>query len=160
MIASAPPAIITSASPRWMILSGIADRVVAGGAGGDHRGVRAPWRRSAWRPGPEAMLTMSIGMKNGRDAARAPCLSSVLVPLEERRMPPIPEPTSTPKRVASTCDESSPASSTRLHAARRCAYWMKRSSFLRVLLVDVLQRIEALDLAGDLASVAAWCRTG
>ena len=41
MAASVPPAIMTSASPRWMILKRIADGMRAGGAGGGRGFVRA-----------------------------------------------------------------------------------------------------------------------
>ena len=64
MIASAPPAIITSASPRWMILmaSPIAWLPVAQAVTTEEFGPLAPKRIEI---SPEAMLTMSIGMKNG-----------------------------------------------------------------------------------------------
>jgi len=81
---------------------------------------------------PEAMLMMSIGMKKGETrsgplSSRVLCVSSSVV------MPPMPEPTRTPKRVRSTRSTFSPASSTAI-AAQAIAYLRNgsnlRSSFL------------------------------
>ena len=76
---------------------------------------------------PEAMLTISIGMKNGETrsgplALRTSWVSRSVV------MPPMPEPMSTPKRVASTLPTSSPESSTAI-TAHAIANFRKGSSF-------------------------------
>ena len=81
-------------------LHGVADGVVAGGAGGDHRefGPLAPKRMEM---SPDAMLTIIMGTKKGDTRSgplamrRRGCPAGVL-------MPPMPEPTRTPKRFAST----------------------------------------------------------
>ena len=110
-------------------LERVADRVVAGRAGGDHRGVRPLQRRSAWRRCPDAMLTMSVGMKNGRDPARAPSRGAPGATrggedaadpgadedADARRRRPWRSRARRPRRP------STPAAS---------AYWMNRSSFL------------------------------
>ena len=64
MIASAPPAIMTSASPRWMSLraSPIAWLPVAQAVMTEEFGPFAPKRMDT---SPDAMLTIIIGMKNG-----------------------------------------------------------------------------------------------
>src|SRR5262249_47082033 len=76
---------------------------------------------------PEAMLTMRDGTKNGETrlgprSRMTRCHSRMV------RMPPMPEPTSAPARVASTWEKSILASSTASTPAT-IAYWMKRSSF-------------------------------
>ena len=126
MMASAPPAIITSASPRWMIFraSPMAWLPVAHAVTTDEFGPLAPNRIEM---SPEAMLMMSIGMKKGETrsgpfAFRTSWLSSSVV------MPPMPEPTSTPKRLLSTRSTLSPASSTAM-AAQATAYFRYGSSF-------------------------------
>src|SRR4029450_167369 len=64
MMASDPPAIITSASPRWMILkeSPIAWLPVAHAVTTEEFGPFAPKRIDTR---PDAMFTMSIGMEKG-----------------------------------------------------------------------------------------------
>ena len=64
MMASEPPAIITSASPRWMIFvaSPMAWLPVAQAVTTAEFGPLAPKRIEIT---PEAMLTISIGMKKG-----------------------------------------------------------------------------------------------
>ena len=64
MPASAPPATITSASPRRMISLDLADGVAAGRAGRHRREVRAghPELMAIW---PAPMFGMPIGMRNG-----------------------------------------------------------------------------------------------
>ena len=78
------------------------------------------------------MLTMSIGMKKG-DTRSGPFSSSTSWLSSSVVMPPMPEPTSTPKRVPSTLPVSGPASSTAI-AAQAIAYLRNgsssRSSFL------------------------------
>ena len=153
MMASAPPAIITSASPRWMILHRVADGVVAGGAGGDHRRSSAPWRRSASRPGPDAMLMMSIGMKKG-ETRSGPFSSSVLCLSRMVLMPPIPEPTRTPKRAPSTVSDVEARVLAPPSTAQATAYWRKGSSFRSSFLSMYLSGSKPLHLARDARGIA------
>src|SRR6266850_3987305 len=110
MMASAPPAIITSASPRSMILaaSPMAWLPVAHAVTTEELGPLAPKRIET---SPAAMLTMSIGMTNG-DTRSGPFSFRTFSPSISVLMPPMPEPMSTPKRVLSTLAGSSAASST------------------------------------------------
>ena len=132
MIASDPPAIMTSASPRWMIFiaSPIAWLPVAHAVTIDEFGPLAPKRIEI---SPEAMFTMSIGMKNGRDAVRA-LLEQDLVGLEQRRDAADAGAHQHPEaRARPPARRSRPASSTAI-AAQAIAYLRKgsnlRSSFL------------------------------
>ena len=126
MIASAPPAIITSASPRSMrrAASPRAWLPVAHAVTTDELGPLAPKRIEI---SPEAMLTISIGMKNGETRSGPLALSTSWVS-SSVVIPPIPDPTSTPKRVPSTLPTSSPESSTAI-TAQAIAYFKKGSSF-------------------------------
>ncbi len=131
MIASDPPAIMMSASLRWMIFiaSPIAWFPVAHAVTIDEFGPLAPKRIEI---SPEAMFTISIGMKNG-ETRSGPFSSRILWLSSSVVMPPMPEPTSTPKRVRSTRSTFRPASSTAI-AAQASAYLRNgsnlRSSFL------------------------------
>ncbi len=100
IMASAPPAIMMSASPRSMILkaSPIAWLPVAQAVTTDELGPLAPKRMET---SPEAMLMMSIGTTNG-DTRSTPLVRRTSSPSISVVMPPIPEPMHTPKRVAST----------------------------------------------------------
>src|SRR5712692_3420580 len=126
MMASAPPAIITSASSRWMIFmaSPMAWLPVAQAVTTDELGPLAPNRMEIT---PEAILMMIIGTKKGetRSIPRSFRMSycSSRVP-----MPPMPEPTSTPKRAPSTVSTLRPASSTAM-TAQAIAYLRKGSNF-------------------------------
>ena len=128
MIASAPPAIMTSASPRWMILnaSPMAWLPVAHAVTTEEFGPLAPKRIEI---SPEAMLTISIGMKNGRDPV-GPLLDEHLV-CHSRSvvMPPMPEPTSTPKRGGVHLRRRRARRPPPPSRPRRCAYLRKGSSF-------------------------------
>ena len=90
MAASAPPAIMTSASPRWMILklSPMAWAPVAQAVALAMLGPLAPKRMLTC---PAARLTMLAGMKNGEILRGPPSISAVC----SRSMtskPPMPEP--------------------------------------------------------------------
>src|SRR2546426_1280271 len=130
-MASAPPAIITSASPR-----GIGRRAspsawlpVARAGTTAEVGPLAPKRIET---SPDAMLTMSIGMKNG-ETRSGPFSMSILCASRSEEMPPMPEPMSTPKRVPSSLAGSRPESSTAMteHAIAYLRYGSsRRASFL------------------------------
>ena len=75
-------------------------------------------------------------------------------------MPPMPEPMSTPKRVAVHLVDVEPGVLDRHRRARRSRTGGRGRASSGFLLVDVLQRLEALDLAGDPGRIARWCRTG
>src|SRR2546428_6570596 len=126
MMASAPPAIMTSASPRWMIFvaSPMAWLPVAHAVTTDELGPLAPKRMEIR---PDAMLMISMGMKNGETRSGPLALSTSWVS-RSVVMPPMPEPTRTPKRVLSTCSRSRPASSTAI-TAQAMAYLRKGSNF-------------------------------
>src|SRR5438034_8422221 len=96
MMASAPPAIMTSASPRWMSrrASPIAWLPVAQAVMTAEFGPFAPKRIDT---SPDAMFTIIIGMKNG-DTRSGPFSRRVSWFASRVWMPPIPEPISTPKR--------------------------------------------------------------
>src|SRR5215831_5910250 len=74
------------------------------------------------------MLTIRDGTKNG-ETRLGPFSRMTRCHSRMVRMPPMPEPTSAPARVASTWEKSIFASSTASTPAT-IAYWMKRSSFL------------------------------
>src|SRR5262245_25479046 len=76
---------------------------------------------------PEAMLMMSIGMKNG-DTRSGPLASRTLWLSSSVLMPPMPDPTRVPKRVPSISSTFRPASSTAI-CAQASAYFRKGSSF-------------------------------
>src|SRR5581483_2942063 len=142
MMASAPPAIITSAAPRWMSLnaSPMAWLPVAQAVTTDELGPLAPKRMET---SPDAMLMMSMGTKNG-ETRSGPLSSSVRWFSSSVVMPPMPEPMSVPKRVLSTLPLSRPESSTAITAqamaylrygSRRCASFLSTyfsSSKLRI----------------------------
>ena len=125
MMASEPPAIITSASPRSMIrmASPMAWFPVAQAVTTDEFGPLAPNRMAMT---PEAMLMMIMGMKKG-ETRSGPLVRSVSKFSSRVSRPPMPEPTSTPKREASTRSAWIPASSTAI-AAQATAYLRKRSN--------------------------------
>ena len=120
MIASAPPAIIRSASPRSITLkaSPMAWLPVAHAVTTEVFGPLAP-KRMEMRP--DAMLTISIGMRNG-ETRSGPFSCRMCSPSSNVVMPPMPEPTIVPKRAASTLARSSPASWTAM-TAQATAYW-------------------------------------
>src|SRR3989442_2452252 len=130
-MASAPPAIITSASPRWIgrkaspsVWLPVAQAVTTA-----ELGPLAPKRIET---SPDAMLTMSIGMKNG-ETRSGPFSMSILCASRSEEMPPMPEPMSTPKRVPSSLAGSRPDSSTAMteHAIAYLRYGSsRRASFL------------------------------
>src|SRR5213078_2833372 len=102
-MASAPPAIITSASPRW---------------------IRRKASPSAWLPVAQAVTTAEFG-------PLAP--KRILCASRSEEMPPMPEPMSTPKRVPSSLAGSRPESSTAMteHAIAYLRYGSsRRASFL------------------------------
>src|SRR2546427_1441673 len=130
-MASAPPAIITSASPRWIRrkASPSAWLPVAQAVTTAEFGPLAPKRIET---SPDAMLTMSIGMKNG-ETRSGPFSMSILCASRSEEMPPMPEPMSTPKRVPSSRTGSRPESSTAMteHAIAYLRYGSsRRASFL------------------------------
>src|SRR5262245_4095451 len=134
-MASAPPAIITSASLRWMSrnASPSAWLPVAQAVTTAEFGPLAP-KRIETRP--DAMLMMSIGMKNG-ETRSGPRSISVLCASRSDEMPPMPEPISTPKREASTLAVPRPESSTAMtaHAIAYLRYGSsRRASFLSMYL--------------------------
>ena len=88
MMASAPPASITSASPRWMIrkASPIAWLPVAQAVTTEEFGPLSLYRMESW---PEAMLTISDGMKNG-EIRLGPRSRSTLCHSRMDWMPPMP----------------------------------------------------------------------
>src|SRR6266542_1598123 len=154
MMASAPPAIITSASSRWMIFmaSPMAWLPVAQAVTTDELGPLAPNRIEIT---PEAILMMIIGTKKGetRSIPRAFRMSycSSRVP-----MPPMPEPTSTPKRAPSTASTLRSASSTAM-TAQAIAYLRKgsnlRSSFLSMYLSGSMPDLPAIRAAQNSSAV-------
>src|SRR6266403_1426208 len=130
-MASAPPAIITSASPRWISrkASPSAWLPVAQAVTTAEFGPLAPKRMET---SPEAMLMMSIGMKKG-ETRSGPFSMSCLWASRSEEMPPMPEPISTPKRAPSTLAVSRPESSTAMtaHAIAYLRYGSnRRASFL------------------------------
>src|SRR5919201_2172051 len=130
-MSSAPPAIITSASPRWIRrnASPMAWLPVAHAVTTEEFGPLAPKRIET---SPDAMLMMSIGMKNG-ETLSGPRSISILCASSSDEMPPMPEPMSTPKRAASTAAVSRPESSTAIteHATAYFRYGSsRRASFL------------------------------
>ena len=113
IMASAPPAIMTSASPRWMIrwASPRAWLPVAHAVTTEEFGPLAPKRMDTR---PEAMLMMSMGITKG-DTRSRPFSIRACSPSRSVVIPPMPEPMSTPRRSPSTVFVSSPASSTAMH---------------------------------------------
>ncbi len=81
---------------------------------------------------PEAMLMISMGMKNG-ETRSGPLLRRTLCVSRSVLIPPMPDPTRTPNRVPSTFERSSPESSTAM-TELAIAYCTKgsrrRASFL------------------------------
>src|SRR5215470_1110856 len=130
-IASAPPAIITSASPRWISrkASPRAWLPVAQAVTTEELGPFAPKRIET---SPDAMLMMSIGMKKG-ETRSGPRSSRILCASSSELMPPMPDPMSTPKRPPSTRPVSRPESSTAM-TEQAIAYLRygssRRASFL------------------------------
>ena len=114
MMASAPPAIMMSASPRWIsrLASPRAWLPVAQAVTTEEFGPLAPKRMDT---SPEAMLMMSMGITKG-DTRSKPFSRSACSPSRSVVIPPMPEPMSTPKRSLSTLLVSRPASSTAMHA--------------------------------------------
>src|SRR5262245_169993 len=135
MMASAPPAIITSASPRSMrrMASPSAWLPVAQAVTTAEFGPLAPNRIEI---SPEAMFTISIGMKNG-DTRSGPLALRTSWESSSVVIPPMPEPTRTPKRVPSIWSTFRSASSTAI-TAPAMAYFRYgsslRSSFLSMYL--------------------------
>ncbi len=122
--ASAPPAIITSASPRRinpraspMELVPEAHAVTVHPLG--------PCTPNRIDTCPEAMLAIIMGIKKGLTPA-TPRLSKTLCCCSRVSMPPIPDPTHTPTRCRSTIEKSSAASRTACLAAAQ-AYCTNRS---------------------------------
>jgi hypothetical protein len=120
IMASAPPAIITSASSRWMRrnASPIAWLPVAHAVTTEELGPFAPKRIDTR---PDAMLMMSIGMTKG-DTRSGPFVSRTFSPSRRVVIPPMPEPIITPKRSPSTRPGSRPASPTAM-TEDAIAYW-------------------------------------
>jgi hypothetical protein len=98
MGASAPPAIIASASPRWISrnASPIECVPVAQAVTTHELGPRAPKRIETT---PDAMFVIMPGMKNG-ETRLAPRSRSVAAFSSIACSPPMPEPISTPTRSA------------------------------------------------------------
>ena len=115
-VASAPPQIIASASPRSMTRAGVADRVRAGRAGRHLRHVRPL--------GPEPDRELSGRQvdddhrhEERRDAVPRPLLQRVLQVASMVLTPPRPAPTKQPTRSANSPSISSPESSIASDAA-------------------------------------------
>src|SRR6185436_8743061 len=148
--ASVPPAIMASASPFWIRrkASPTAWSPVVHAVAGDVLGPRARQRIETC---PAAMLTISAGMKNG-DTRSGPRSTRTLLIVSMTGSPPIPEPMTTPTRSALPSSMTRPESSMANCAAQ--AVVDECVALLDFLLVEVVERIEPLDLSGDAGRVA------
>ena len=97
---SAPPATITSASPRAIsrAASPMAWAPVAQAVTTEWFGPFSPWRIEIW---PDARLISDIGMKKGL-TRRGPCSFRTMAVSAMGPRPPMPEPTMTPVRSLSS----------------------------------------------------------
>src|SRR4029450_12537415 len=154
-MASDPPAIITSASPRWMILkeSPIAWLPVAHAVTTEEFGPLAPKRIDTR---PDAMFTMSIGMKKG-ETRSGPFSRRFRCDSRRVGMPPMPGPIRKPNERG--CDQNAEPRAVDLAGVQRRVLDRQdrgRHRVLqigieasRILLVDEVQRIEVPYLTGD-----------
>ena len=107
-------------------------------------GPLAPKRMDTW---PAARLMIAAGMKNG-EMRRGPPSSSALCSRSMVLNPPMPEAMNTPTRVAMSGGDRQPGVVHR-ELRRGDGELDEDVHLLDVFLVDELQRIEVLDLAGD-----------
>ena len=118
-VASAPPVIMTSASPYWMVRIRIADRVRAGRAGGDGGVVRA-LGVEAHRDDAGGDVGDEHRDEEGRDLARPALAIDVVLLLEAlEAADAAADDDARCARDRSRCPSSRPASLHRLHARRR-----------------------------------------
>ena len=146
MAASDPPAIITSASSRWMIsnASPIACAEAEQAVHVAEFGPLAPKRMETW---PAARLMMAAGMKNG-EMRRGPPSRSALCSRSIVLNPPMPDAMKTPVRIGDLRRDLQPRIVHReLRGGDR--ELDEDVHLLDVFLVDELQRVEALDFARD-----------
>ena len=115
-VASAPPQIMASASPRSMTraASPIACAPVEHADTCDMFGPLAPTRIEIW---PGVRLTMIIGTKNGEMPCRGPFSHNVLQVASIVETPPRPAPTKQPTRSANSPLISRPESATAIRPA-------------------------------------------
>ena len=144
--ASEPPAIITSASLRRMIskASPMACADAEQAVQVAEFGPLALKRIETW---PAARLMIEAGMKNG-EMRRGPPSRSALCSRSMVLNPPMPDAMKTPTRVAMSSVTDEPGVVHR-ELRRRDGVLDEDVHLLDVFLVDELQRVEALDLAGD-----------
>ena len=138
-------------------LERVADGVRRGRARGAGRefGPLASKRIDTW---PAARLMIDAGMKNG-EIRRGPPLRSALCSRSMVLKPPMPDAMKTPTRVAIPAVTVSPASSIG-ELRGRDGELNEDVHLLDVFLVDELQRVEPLHLAGDPRRELAPRRTG
>ena len=154
--ASEPPAIITSAAPRWMIskASPIACADAEQAVQVAEFGPLAPKRIDTW---PAARLMIADGMKNG-EILRGPPSSSALCSRSMVVNPPMPEAMNTPTRARCSGVISKPESSI-ANCDAAIAYWMKMSIFLTSFFSMNCSGSKSLHLAGDARGELRWRRT-
>ncbi len=147
---SAPPAIITSASPYWIMrmLKPMLCVPVVHAVTMAMFGPRNPYRIDTL---PEIMLMTLAGTKNG-DTRRGPLSSSTECVSSIVRMPPIPEPIATPITVAIRRVRFNTRVGDRLHCSRHSVL-NERIDAARFLSIHVLRRVESLDRRAELHRV-------
>ncbi len=144
--ASEPPAIITSASSRWMIskASPMACADAEQAVQVAEFGPLAPKRIETW---PAARLMMAAGMKNGEIRRGPPSMQRLVLALDGAE-PADADAMNTPTRVAISGVTVS-AGVVHRELRRGDRVLDEDVHLLDVFLVDELQRVEALDLARD-----------
>ena len=128
-------------------LERLADGVRRGGAGGRCREVGALGAEPD-RHLPGGEVDDGRGDEERRDLARAALEQRLVLALDGPRSPPMPDAMNTPTRAAFSGTMTSPASAAAA-LRRRDGVVDEGVHLLDVLLVHVLQRVEALDLGGD-----------
>ena len=151
MEASVPPAIMASASPRWMMrkASPMEWAVEVQAVAVASLGPRAPYLMETW---PAARLMMEPGMKKG-ETLRGPPVSRLMCSRSMTSKPPMPEPMWTPTR--SWLDSSMTEAGVGHRLCRGGEGEVDEAAHLAGLFfVDEEERVEVLDLGGEADGMA------